>query len=50
MLTSNLKNEVMTDIYGKILRSKKMFKLNFSEDFLNSLAPKMREKRYGKKS
>ena len=29
-LDPNLKNEVMRDIYGKMLENKKMFKLNFS--------------------
>ena len=44
-LSSSLKQEVLTDIYIKILRSKKIFSLNFSEEFLLDLAPRMKEKR-----
>ena len=44
-LTSSLRNEVLTDIYSKILLQKKIFSLNFSNKFLIALAPKLKEKR-----
>ena len=34
-------------MYGKLLLSKKEFRLNFSKKFLISLAPKLREKKLG---
>ena len=34
-------------MYGKILESKKEFRLNFSKEFLMSLAPKLKESRLG---
>ena len=34
-------------MYGKILLSKKEFRLNFSKEFLMQLAPFLSEKRYG---
>lgn len=46
-LTGQLKNEVLIDVYGRILKSKKMFALNFSDSFLNQLALKMTEKKFG---
>lgn len=46
-LASDLRNEVLNDIYGKILKSKKLFYLNFSEKFLNELSLKMKEQRLG---
>lgn len=46
-LASNLKNEVFTDIYGRILKSKKLFRLNFSEKFLNQLSLRMTEQKFG---
>ena len=45
-LSNSLKLEVLTDIYVKILRSKKIFYLNFSSEFLQELAPRMKEKRF----
>ncbi len=46
-LVGSLKMEVYEDIYGKILNSKKIFKLNFSQNFIQALAPKLKEKRLG---
>ncbi|KAL4490931.1 hypothetical protein ABPG72_008667 [Tetrahymena utriculariae] len=43
-LESDLKQEVLRDIYGKLLSSKKLFSLNFSID---KLAIKMQEKKVG---
>jgi hypothetical protein len=43
-LTLSLKTEVLTDIFGKILMQKKLFNLNFSQEFLLRLAPKLKEK------
>lgn len=43
-LESDLKSEVLRDIYGKLLRSKKLFYLNFNVD---DLAMKMKEKTVG---
>ena len=40
-LAGTLKNEVLKDINGKILHSKKLFSLNFSKRFLNELATNM---------
>ena len=37
-----LREEVFIDIYGELLKSKKIFNLNFSTNFLNSLALKMK--------
>ena len=34
-------------MYGKILSSKKIFNLNFTQNFLMALAPKLKEKRLG---
>lgn len=42
-LKTDLKNEVLLDIYSRILKSKKLFSLNFSEHFLNALSLKMTE-------
>lgn len=44
-LVGRLKKDVLLDIYGKIIKSEKIFRLNFSEDFLDELALKMKEKR-----
>jgi len=44
-LVGDLKKDVLLDIYGQIIKSKKIFKLNFSEGLLNELALKMKEKR-----
>ena len=44
--TSALKKEVLTEMYGKLLMSKKEFRLNFSKEFLITLAPKLKEKRH----
>ncbi|EGR30221.1 hypothetical protein IMG5_137760 [Ichthyophthirius multifiliis] len=46
-LVGSLKMEVYQDIYGKILNSKKVFKLNFSQNFISKIAPKLKEKRFG---
>lgn len=43
----NLKNEVQKDIYGQILNNSKLFKLNFTVEFLSDLSMLMREKRIG---
>lgn len=42
-----LKQEVLTEMYYKILNSRKEFRLNFSKEFLLKLSPKMRERRFG---
>ena len=42
-LSSKLKQEVLMDIYGKILRDYSVFSANFSSNFLKKLALKMRE-------
>lgn len=42
-----LKQEVLTEMYFKILNSRKEFRLNFSKEFLLKLSPKMRERRFG---
>ena len=34
-------------MYGKLLLSKKEFRLNFSKNFLITLAPKLRERKLG---
>jgi len=36
----------MRDIYGKILQKKKMFKLNFSAEFIDELCLKMQEQTF----
>ena len=46
-LAKTLKEEVLVDLYGRILMNKKLFSLNFSSKFLNELALKMKEKRIG---
>lgn len=43
-LEQGLKSEVLKDIYGKLLRSKKLFKLNFNVD---KLSIKVKEKTIG---
>ncbi|EAR96305.2 cyclic nucleotide-binding domain protein (macronuclear) [Tetrahymena thermophila SB210] len=43
----SLKEDVYQDIYGKLLRQNKVFNLNFSLEFLDKLALKMKEKRFG---
>ena len=45
-LSRSLRHEVQTDIYNRILKSKKLFYLNFSSAFLLELAPRLHEKRY----
>jgi len=42
-LSNKLKEEVQIDIYGKILKSNKFFKTNFSEKFLQQLSLKFTE-------
>jgi hypothetical protein len=37
----------LKDIYGQIIRSKKFFRLIFSNDFIDELALKMKEKIIG---
>lgn len=46
-LPLDLKKEVMIDIYGKILNSKKIFHLNFSHSFINAIAAKIKEQKFG---
>ncbi|KAL4497609.1 hypothetical protein ABPG73_020706 [Tetrahymena malaccensis] len=46
-LASSLKEEVFIDMYGRLLKSKKLFDLHFSQRFLNQLALKMKEMRFG---
>lgn len=46
-LTGNLKSKVHKEIYGKILRSQKVFSLNFSEEFISDLAMVTRERIIG---
>ncbi|KAL4461181.1 hypothetical protein ABPG72_009478 [Tetrahymena utriculariae] len=43
----NLKNEVMRDIYGKILSKKKILQLNFSKNLIESLCLKLKEQTFG---
>ncbi|KAL4452990.1 hypothetical protein ABPG73_011071 [Tetrahymena malaccensis] len=43
----NLKNEVMRDIYGKILSKKKILQLNFSQNLIESLCLKLKEQTFG---
>ncbi|KAL4504356.1 hypothetical protein ABPG72_009802 [Tetrahymena utriculariae] len=43
----SLKEDVYQDIYGKLLRQNKVFNLNFSLEFLDKLALKLKEKRFG---
>jgi len=42
-LAPSLRDEVLKDIYGQIIRSKKLFRLIFSSEFLDELALKMKE-------
>ena len=37
----------MLDMYGKILKKTKLFKLNFSDEFINNLSLYLKEKRIG---
>lgn len=37
-LSQDLKEEVLIDIYGKLLRSKKIFSLHFSDKFIKELS------------
>lgn len=46
-LPTALKNEVLTDINFKVLKSSKVFSLNFSLDFMKEISLKMKEKKYG---
>lgn len=42
-LVGNLKEEVMHEIYGKMLRSQKIFKLNFSNELIDALSLQVKE-------
>lgn len=42
-LSSKLKQEVLMDIYGKILKDYSVFSKNFSNDFLKRISLKMKE-------
>lgn len=44
-LTGSLKRDVLLDIFGKIIKNEKIFKLNFSDQLLEELTLKMKEKR-----
>ncbi|EGR31909.1 hypothetical protein IMG5_100600 [Ichthyophthirius multifiliis] len=46
-MPQSLKEEVFQDVYGQILKSKKMLNLHFSNQFLMELSMQMKEKRYG---
>ena len=37
----------MKDIYGRILNNKKIFRLNFSQNFIDNLALYVKEKTFG---
>lgn len=41
-----MKRDVLLDIYGKIIKKKKIFKLNFSDKLLSELSLHMKEKRF----
>ena len=43
-LAKSLKEEILKDTYGRILRQKKLFHLIFSDEFLEELALTMKEK------
>ena len=43
-LGKSLKEEILKDIYGRIIRQKKLFHLIFSDEFLEELALNMKEK------
>jgi len=43
MLAPSLREEVLKDIYRKIIQSKKFFKLFFSINFIDDLALRMNE-------
>ena len=47
LLAPSLREEVLKDIYGQIIRSKKFFRLIFSNNFIDELALKMKEKVIG---
>jgi len=46
-LPKSIKEEVQKDIYGQIIRGKKFFRLIFSDNFIDELALKMKEKTIG---
>ncbi len=45
-LPVQLREQVMMDLFGKALRSKKIFSLNFSSQFISTLALNIKEKKY----
>ena len=47
LLAPSLKEEVLKDIYGQVIRRKKLFNLIFSSEFIDELALNMKEKIYG---
>lgn len=46
-LPTALKNEVLKDINYKVLKSTKVFSLNFSHEFMKEISLKMKEKKFG---
>ncbi|KAL4466103.1 hypothetical protein ABPG74_004340 [Tetrahymena malaccensis] len=46
-LTSLLKKQVWIDVYGKLLQQNKIFSTNFSNEFINMLSLKVKEKKFG---
>ncbi|KAL4462758.1 hypothetical protein ABPG72_015013 [Tetrahymena utriculariae] len=47
LLSTSLKNELASEMYIKILNDQKVFRLNFSQNFIADLSLKMKEKRLG---
>lgn len=45
LLTKNLKEEVMSDIYSKVLKQSKFFRRNLSDETINNLSQYVREKK-----
>ncbi len=45
-MTGNLKNQFYKEMYGKILKQKKIFNLNFSNELIEKLSLKMNEIQY----
>jgi len=46
-LPPSIKEEVQKDIYGQIIRSKKFFRLILSDNIIDELALKMKERTIG---
>jgi len=47
VIPQSLKDEVYLDIFGRLLKKSKIFSLNFSVEFLNTLALLLKERKYG---